>query len=124
MKAVVIKTDGSRYVAEFEKESYDFLSKTVGGLIERVTLHDKEGAPDMWLNEEGKVIGLDQNPTATALWVDMYDLTDVMCGDVVITGGCDDEGYTLGLTNEQVDFFMTYDRSIWNTLAPGFISLA
>ena len=78
----------------------------------------------MWLNENGKAIGLDQNPTATALWVDMYDLTDVIMGDVIITGGADEDGYTLGLTDEQVEFFMAYERQIWNTNAPGFVSFS
>ena len=125
MKAVIIKTDGTRQLTEFKKgQSYDFLSTAVGGMIECVTLRDKVGEPDMWLNENGKYSGLDQNPTATALWVGMYDLTDVIMGDVVITGGADDEGETIGLSDEQVDFFMTYERQIWNTNAPGFISFS
>ena len=125
MKAVRIDTDGTKTIVEFNNDTcYDVLSSAVGGMIECVTLHDKPNQPDMWLNENGKNIGLDQNPTATALWVDMYDLTDVIMGDVVITGGADEEGYTLGLSDEQVEFFMNYDRAIWNTLAPGFISLA
>lgn len=125
MKAVRINTDGTKTIVEFTNETcYTVLSEAVGGLIECVTLRDKAGVPDMWLNENGKFSGLDQNPTATALWVDMYDLTDVIMGDVVITGGADEEGYTLGLSDEQVEFFMNYDRQIWNTLAQGFFSLS
>ena len=122
--AVIIRTDGSKEVVEFDQDSsYNVISTAVGGLIECVTLHDKEGV-DMWVNERGKVEGLDQNPIATALWVDMYDLTDVIVGDVIVTGGSDEEGFTLGLTDEQVKVFMAYDRTIWNTAAPGFISFA
>ena len=125
MKAVKITTAGQKEVIEFTNENcYDVLSVAVDGLIEAVTLHDKVGVPDMWVNENGKFSGLDQNPIATALWVDMYDLTDVIMGDVIITGGADDEGYTLGLTPEQVTFFMNYDRAIWNTNARGFISFS
>ena len=124
-KAIVIYTDGSKDVAEFEKgDSYNLLSSTVGGLIQCVSLDDKEGKPDMWLNEEGKLIGLDQNPTATALWVDMYGTTDVIMGNVIITGGCDEEGETIGLTDEQLAFFLAYDSAIWHTNAPGFVSLS
>lgn len=123
-KAVVIKIDGTKSVEEFQAgKSYDFLSKTVGGFVEVVSLYDKPGSPDLWLNEEGKLKGLDQNPVATALWVDMYDLTDVICGDVVITN-TDAEGETIGLTDEQIEYFMKYERTIWNTNAPGFISFA
>lgn len=122
--AVIIRTDGSKEVVEFDQDSsYNVISTAVGGLIECVTLHDKEGV-DMWVNERGKVEGLDQNPIATALWVDMYDLTDVIVGDVIVTGGSDEEGFTLGLTDEQVKVFMAYDRAIWNTAVPGFISFA
>lgn len=125
MKAVRINTDGARAIVEFETQTcYDTLADAVGGMIEHVVLHDKIGQPDMWLNENGKALGLDQNPTATALWVDMYDLTDVIMGDVIITGGADEDGYTLGLTDEQVEFFMAYERQIWNTNAPGFVSFS
>ena len=124
-KAVIIRTDGKKEVVEFEiGKSYELISTAVGGMIECITLHDKEGQPDMWINENGKFSGLDQNPYATALWVDMYSTTDVIMGDVIITGGADDEGETLGLSDEQVDYFMKRDNAIWNTALPGFISLA
>lgn len=112
-KAVIIKTDGTKSVAEFEVGgSYDLLSETVGGLIECVTLRDKDFC-DMWVNENGKFSGLEQNPIATALWVDMYGTTDVIMGDVIITGGTDEEGETLGLSEPLVEFFMKYDREVW-----------
>ena len=121
MRAVRINTDGTKAIVEFTNEtSYQVLSEAVGGMIECVTLRDKN-CVDMWINENGKYIGLDQNPTATALWVDMYDLTDVIMGDVIITGGTDDEGYTLGLADEEVTYFMAYERAIWNTNAKGFL---
>lgn len=124
MKAVIIKTDGTKSIVEFTNATcYETLSTAVGGMIECVTLRDKN-CVDMWINENGKYSGLDQNPTATALWVDMYDLTDVIMGDVVITGGTDDEGYTLGLLDEEVEYFMSYERAIWNTRAQGFISFS
>jgi hypothetical protein len=107
-KAVIIRTDDSREVVEFEAgESYPLLREAVGGFIECVTLRDKNFA-DMWLNEEGKVIGLPFNAVATLLWASMYGFSDVMVGDVVITGSCDEEGETLGLSDEEVEFFMNY----------------
>lgn len=125
MKAVKITTDGQKSVVEFTNETcYETLSEAVGGYIECVSLYDKPGAPDMWVNEEGKLDGLDQNPIATALWVDMYSTTDVMAGNVIITGGADEEGYTQGLTDDQVEFFLKYDKIIWNTAMPGFLSFA
>ena len=109
--AVIITTDGDKSIVEFEKgNSYNLLSDTVGGLIQCVQLTDKWGV-DMWLNDEGKLIGLPQNPIATALWDDMYPGTDVMMGDIILTQ-TDDEGETIGLTDEQVKFFMSYTRNL------------
>ena len=110
-KAVIITTEGEKSIVEFEKgNSYDLLRDTVGGLIQCVTLTDK-GSVDMWLNEEGKVIGLPQNPIATALWDDLYPDTDFMVGDIILTQS-DDEGETIGLTDEQIQFFMSYTRNL------------
>ena len=107
-KAVIIRTDNSREVAEFEAgESYPLLRDSVGGLIECVTLRDKNFA-DLWLNEEGKLIDLPYNEVATLLWMDLYGPTDVILGDVVITGAADDEGETLGLSDEEVQYFLNY----------------
>ena len=113
-KAVIIKVDGTKSVAEFEVgDSYTLLKDTVGGLIECVTLRDKNFA-DMWLNEEGKLLNFEVNPIATALWEDMYGTTDYICGDVIITGNADDEGETLGLSDEEVSYFLTYGNFLFN----------
>lgn len=110
-KAVVIKTDGTKEVVEFEiGNSYDLLSASVGGWIECVSLRTRNA--DMWVNEEGKLNGLPQNPHATALWVEEYGTTDIIVGNIIITGGVDNEGETLGLSDEQVSDFMGYSRQI------------
>lgn len=112
-KAVIIKTDGTKSVAEFEVgKSYDLISNAVGGYIQCVTLRDKDFC-DMWINEEGKLTGLELNPIATALWADMYDMTDMIVGDVIITGGTDDEGETLGLKDELVEYFLNYKNQVF-----------
>jgi hypothetical protein len=51
----------------------------------------------MWCNEEGKLIGLPFNPLATDLWEESFGKTDLIKGNVIFTGGTDDEGSTLGL---------------------------
>jgi len=48
---------------------------------------------DMWMHEDGKVIGLEQNKLATALWHQTYGATDIIVGDVVLTGPPDADGY-------------------------------
>ena len=113
-KAVIIKVSGDKEVVEFQVgKSYELLSKSVGGMIECISLTNVIGQPDMWINEEGKIIGLEQNPMATALWFDMYGASDVILGDIIITGGADEEGETLGLSDEQVDYFMGYASSMF-----------
>jgi hypothetical protein len=111
MNAVIIKATGEKSVVEFTNETaYEVLSGTVGGLIQCVSLPSK--GLDLWVNEEGKLIGLPQNPIGTALWSDDYGLTDVISGDIIFTGGDDDEGRTLGLTDEQVKTLISYNRTI------------
>ena len=112
-KAVVIKADGTKSVVEFEHgDSYDTIRNAVEGWIEVVGLGSKNA--DLWLNEEGKLNGLPQNPTATALFGEEYGTGyDVIVGNVIITGGTDAEGETLGLTDEQVELFTNYDRQVW-----------
>jgi Domain of unknown function (DUF3846) len=110
-KAVIIKTDGTKEVVEFEiGKSYDLLSKSVEGWIECVSLVSRNA--DMWVNEEGKLNGLPENHQATALWVEEYGMTDIIVGNIIITGGVDHEGETLGLSDEQVSEFMEYNRRV------------
>lgn len=112
-KAVIINTNGSKSIVEFEAgNSYDLLSGAVGGWIECVSLVSKNA--DLWLNEEGKLDGLPQNPIGTALWTDEYGFTDIIVGNIIITGGVDNEGETLGLTDEQVNYFMNYDSQLYS----------
>ena len=106
-KAVVITTDGSKEVVEFEVGgSYDLLQQKVGGWFQVVALEQREA--DLWLNEEGKLNNLPRNPIATSLFRSEYGDYDFIVGDVVITGGVDDNGDTLGLTDEQVQEFLAY----------------
>ena len=110
-QAVIIKTDGTKSVVEFDSTtSYDTLSKAVGGWIECVTLRDEL---DMWVNEEGKLIGLPQNPIATALFADSFGTSDVIMGDVIITCGTDQEGETLGLGEAQIEYLMAFNSRVW-----------
>ena len=103
-KFAVIKTTGEIDFQDVSSEGeYDFLSGTVGGWIQSVFLRNDFEDFTLWCNEEGKLNGLPFNVLATDLWENSYGKTDMIVGNVVITGGSDDEGETLGLTQEQVD---------------------
>ena len=108
-KAVVISTDGHKGVVEFEfRKSYELLSNTVGGMIECVGLKDA----DLWCNENGIAEGLELNMIASAIYSEAFNASNPILGNVIITGGVDDEGETLGLTDEQVAYWLGYDKKV------------
>ncbi len=109
-KAVIIKTTGEKEVVTFTiGDSYKMLSNAVGGMIECVRLADDT---DLWCNENGISEGLDLNPIASAIYDETFGVANPILGDVIITGGADDEGETLGLTEEQVQKWLAYDKKI------------
>ena len=108
-KAVVIPTEGDKSVVEFEfGKSYELLSNAVGGMIECVGLKDA----DLWCNENGIAEGLDLNMIASAIYSDAFDASNPILGNVIITGSVDAEGETLGLTDEQVTYWLEYNKKV------------
>ena len=97
-KALVITTAGA--VEVIEEISLKVLQGKVGGWVQAVDLKPNL---TLWCNEEGKMNGLAVNYFATELWESVYGATDIIVGDVVLTGGADDEGETLGLTDNQIE---------------------
>lgn len=71
--ATVIKTDGTR--SDLPNINLGVLQEAVGGLIEAVYL---SAGRLMYVNEEGLIIGLEYNPTASAI------ARRPIVGDVVI----------------------------------------
>lgn len=102
-KVIYISTENDIEVAEVDEISYDTLYEGVNGLVELVSLNRDV---DMWVNEEGKVNGLEPNLLATLIWNKVFPNPDVIMGNVVITGGVDEEGNTLGLSEESIQDIM------------------
>jgi hypothetical protein len=114
MEGMIIRVDGTTEIVTFTKEaSYEAIKSAVGGWIECVSLRDDL---DMYVNEEGKLLGLPVNATATSIWEAHYGPTDIIVGDVILTGGADDEGDTLGLNAEQLSV-------LHNEAGYGFLSM-
>jgi hypothetical protein len=108
-KAVVISTEGHKGVVEFEfGKSYELLSNAVGGMIECVGLKDA----DLWCNENGIAEGLELNMIASAIYSEAFNASNPILGNVIITGSVDDEGETLGLTDEQVAYWLGYNKKV------------
>ncbi len=111
-KALIIRTHGAREIVEFEVgNSYDTIKNAVGGWIECV--HLPSFGADLWVNEEGKLLGLPHNAFGSVLWAKEYGHTDFISGDLIITGGADDEGETLGISDEQLEGVLGYLDSLF-----------
>ena len=108
-KAVIITTEGKKSVVDFDfGNSYQILSDAVGGMIECVSLKDA----DLWCNENGIAEGLELNMIASAIYSDAFNASNPILGNVIITGSVDAEGETLGLTDEQVAYWLGYDKKV------------
>lgn len=102
--ALVIGVDKNVEIVDLDapEGSLKVLQKAVGGWIEAVDISD---TLTMWCNEEGKLLGMPTNAFATKLSAEVIQTNDWIAGDVVLTGGVDDEGDTVGLTEEQLATF-------------------
>jgi hypothetical protein len=106
MKVAVIPADMNRPVRieEIQQVTLEYTQKQVGGSIEGITINRpgaEEADWEMYLNEEGKLLGLPLNPRATALASGVLGLRDYIAGDAMITGPIDDEGRETGLDDDQ-----------------------
>jgi hypothetical protein len=100
-KALLVAVNGDCATVEFTEEtSYDMLSKGCGGYTQAVELNNNL---TLWCNEEGKLNGLEVNIVAQKFWEEAYGATDIIVGDVVFTGGCDQAGNTLGLSQKLIE---------------------
>lgn len=104
-KALAITTLGEATIIDLNEGSLEKLQNAVGGYVQAIDLC--EGVT-MWCNEEGKMMSLPHNPFGQAFWetafpVSEFGRTDYIVGDIVLTGGADNEGDTLGLTSEEID---------------------
>jgi hypothetical protein len=107
-KAVVITTEGTKSVVTFTiGNSYKILSDTVEGMIECVRLSENE---DLWCNENGIAEGKPLNLIASAIYSETFNAGNPILGNVIITGGADDEGETLGLSDELIEKWMAYSK--------------
>lgn len=107
MKVLYISTNDAVTLRHSVDEfvSYETLSNAVGGMIEAVTL---PSGITLWVNEEGKLNGLPVNKVATNLMTRAFGQQfDILVGNVIVTGGADDEGETLGLTDEQLEMLIS-----------------
>lgn len=100
-QALVITPEGKVSQIDIATDSLGKLQGAVGGWVQAVSLLDNKRT--LWCNEEGKLLGLEHNPAAQRLLYEVYGAgIDYIAGTVVITGGTDSRGETVGLTDAQV----------------------
>jgi hypothetical protein len=78
-------------------------------MIECVSLSDNE---DLWCNENGIAEGKPLNLIASAIYSETFNAGNPILGNVIITGGSDDEGETLGLSDELVEKWLAYSKQV------------
>lgn len=99
-KAIIITTVGEVSQIDLTTDALNKLQSAVGGLVQAIDINPKL---TMWCNEEGKMIKLPCNPFGQALWQEVFGRTDYIVGDIVLTGGADNEGKTMGLSVKTMD---------------------
>ena len=114
IQAITIDEQGVFTIHKDWENTLEKMQQHVGGYIEAFTLtfdDVTERRITAWLNDEGKLIGLE--PTLVIVGSD-EEVIDVLVGNLLIT--CTDhEGETVGLTDEEVHLFldklgMAYDK--------------
>ena len=99
--ALQVTTTGEVTELDLSSDSLNKLQTAGGGWVQAI---DLASDLSMWCNEEGKLNSLPHNPYAQYMWDKVFGAhTDYLVGDIVLTGGTDSEGETIGLTQEQVD---------------------
>lgn len=102
MKALRINTDGTYEDIEMEPGLQGYY-KAIG--CHTMDLVRLESDCDMWVDDEGLLNGSELNILATALRTVIHQMAYELplVGNAVITGGCNDEGDTMPLTQATRD---------------------
>lgn len=95
--AVIVTTNLECQIIDIQTNSLSQLQSAVKGLIQPIDLHERI---TMWVNEEFLFTDFELNPFATGVYSEMWQSVNPIYGDVVFTGGTDENGNTLGLTPE------------------------
>lgn len=107
MKVFIARTNGTREIRDISEGTLLYeAQQVVGGLVDVVNVDSRNlGWLSVFVNDEGLILEMDINTFASALTADgRYSQT--LVGDVLIAGGVDDEGNTLGLTDFQATTLM------------------
>ncbi|MET4003908.1 hypothetical protein ABIB48_002646 [Arthrobacter sp. UYCu511] len=106
-RGILIPADQTKPLEVLELNGLKDMQSAVGGLIEAIDIERPDAT--IFVNEDGKLIGLDQNARATlVLWIhnSRFRGNDILVGDVIIVGQPDDEGDSQDVPAELVDLLL------------------
>lgn len=107
INSIVIKPNTGKTELVFldDEDTLKALQESVGGLIERVYVNDdmERLKIDLYVNEEGKLLDLEEN----ALIIRDGSTFDVLVGPMIFVS-CNEEGETVGLSAEQIEYIIKY----------------
>ena len=105
MKAAIFNADSTGGVIDFEEvDSYKMIQDAVGGIFQAISLN-KLGVT-MWMHDEGKILNFPVNPIGTLFWSTEYGETDVIVGNIILTGPTGPDGETTGLEDDFVTLLL------------------
>lgn len=96
--ALVVREDFSFEQLDVAEDFLQKMQNAVDGLIQPV---DLTPSLTLWVNEEGLLRNdLTVNTFASILYQEFFNTPTLLMGTAVFTGGTDEEGNTLGLSDE------------------------
>jgi hypothetical protein len=99
IKAIKISADNKVEELTVDFTSLETVQKLVGGILQVIDFTPSLSA---WMNEEGKLMQLPVNLSATKVWEFFFGFSDVLVGDVVFTGGADSEGNVMSIGDKEI----------------------
>ena len=101
-KAFVYRTDGTHELIEFERgNSLSIIQSAVNGYIQCVRLTN---TLEMWVNENFIAEQLPLNILGSIFYKENFGKDMPILGNILFTGGADDEGETLGLPSKEIEY--------------------
>ena len=103
-KAILLDVEGKVSTLDLDfMDSLRILQRAVGGWVQAVDFRDDL---TIWVNEEGKLNNLPINVEATKIWAHFYGNTDFIVGNAVFTGGTDENGETMAISDDTEAFIL------------------
>jgi len=99
VRTIRISADSKVDELAVDFSSLEDTQKLVGGLLQVIDFSPTLSA---WMNEEGKLMQLPVNLSATKVWEFFFGFSDVLCGDVLFSGGVDSDGNVVGIGDREI----------------------